>query len=211
LLGNIPIVGGLFKNNDTNNTSNELVIVVTPHILRGGTTPSSEEGVQTPTPQPLPTLPPGTTLPTPQPSGLRVSDGHAVLNTPPAADTSQPQPTPSAFAASNVFEYGHAPQNNYAQPQDAPQIFYVQLAPTVLTASTTVSVSVITTTNIARVQIGTATSAMPLSQLEPGKWQASFPASLLRLGPAQPTQQLTLSAYRADGFSTAIQIPISSR
>ncbi|HTU70981.1 MAG TPA: secretin N-terminal domain-containing protein [Candidatus Baltobacteraceae bacterium] len=209
VLGNIPIVGGLFKNNDTNNTSNELVIVVTPHIIRDGEpTPAPDMGV--PTPQPLPTLPPGTTLPTPRPTASALAGPPAVLSTPIPPVTAAPRPTPSAFAASNVFEYGRAPQNNFAQPQDAPQIYYARLAPTVMTAGTSVSIDVVTTTNIARVQIGTPNASVSLDQVGPGKWQGTFQATQFALGPAQPLQQLTLNAYRNDGFAATIQIPVSS-
>jgi general secretion pathway protein D len=210
VLGNIPVLGGLFKNNNTNNTSNELVIVVTPHIIKDGETVSSGSSLGVPTPAPLPTLPPETALPTARPSGMPTMNGPpAVLNTPPS-QTTAPQPTPSAFAASNVFEYGHAPQNNFAQPQDAPQIFYARLAPTVMNSSTAVSVDVITTTNVSRVQVGTSTLIMPLTQVSPGKWQITFPAGRLGLGPSQPIQQLTLNAYRSDGFAATVQIPIST-
>jgi type II secretory pathway component GspD/PulD (secretin) len=212
LLGSIPIIGGLFKNNDTNNTSNELVIVVTPHIIRDGEpTPPPGATMGLPTPQPLPTVPPGMALPTVRPSGMPSPGAPVVLNTPVPSASPAPQPTPSAFAASNVFEYGHAPQNNYAQPQDAPQIFYARLAPTVLSSATNVSIDVITTTNVTRVQIGTPSASVSLNQVGPGKWQGTFPAGQFALGPAQPVQQLTLNAYRGDGFSATVQIAVSSR
>ena len=212
VLGNIPIIGGLFKNNETNNTNNELVIVVTPHIIHNGeATPPPGATMGLPTPQPLPTVPPGMALPTVRPSGMPTQAPQpAMLHTPVPPATAQPHPTPSAFAASNVFEYGQAPQNNFAQPQDAPQIYYARLAPTVMTPTTMVSVDVITTTNIARVQIGTPSANVSLSQVGPGKWQGTFLASLFALGPAQPVQQLTLNAYRNDGFSATVQIPVSS-
>jgi type II secretory pathway component GspD/PulD (secretin) len=212
VLSQIPLIGGLFKNNDTNNTSNELVIVVTPHIIRDGEpTPAPGATMGLPTPQPLPTVPPGMALPTVRPSGMPTTGPLPVLNTPVPSLSPAPQPTPSAFAASNVFEYGHAPTNNFAQPQDAPQIFYARFAPTVMSPSTLVSVDVITTTNVTRVQIGTPSASVSLSQVGPGKWQGRFPASQLALGPAQPVQQLTLNAYRNDGFSATVQIPVSSR
>jgi type II secretory pathway component GspD/PulD (secretin) len=211
VLGNIPIIGGLFKNNDTNNTSNELVIVVTPHIIRDGEpTPPPGATMGLPTPQPLPTVPPGMALPTPRSTGMPTQGPLPVLNTPVPSSSPAPQPTPSAFAASNVFEYGHAPTNNFAQPQDAPQIYYARLAPTVMTSATTVLVDVVTTTNVTRVQIGTPSATVSLNQVGPGKWQGTFPATQFALGPAQPVQQLTLNAYRNDGFSATVQIPISS-
>ena len=214
VLGNIPLVGGLFKNNDTNNTSNELVIVVTPHIInQSGATPSPD-GMTFASPRALPTLPPDLALPGARPSAMPTLIGPSpVLNTPSGPLTPAPRPTPSAFAASNVFEYGHAPQNNFAQPQDAPQIFYARLQPTVLSSSTQVAVDVVTTTNVSRVAIGTAagTASTALTQVSPGKWQGTFAASQFGLSPSQPVQQLVLNAYRSDGFSATIQIPVSAR
>ena len=213
VLGNIPIIGGLFKNNNTNNTSNELVIIVTPHIIRDGDpTPPPGATMGLPTAQPLPTVPPDLALPTPRATGspAPLQGPPAVLNTPPSTPTPNPQATPWAFAASNVFEYGQAPQNNFAQPQDPPQIFYARLSPTVMDAATTVIVDAISTSNVTRVQIGTATSALSLVEVGPGKWQGMFQAARFGLGPAQPIQQLTLYAYRSDGGSTNIQIPVST-
>ncbi len=97
VLGNIPIIGGLFKNNDTNNTSNELVIVVTPHIIRDGEpTPPPGATMGLPTPQPLPTVPPGMALPTVRPSGMPSPGAPAVLNTP--MPSSSPAPSTGAAA-----------------------------------------------------------------------------------------------------------------
>ena len=90
------------------------------------------------------------------------------------------------------------------------QIFYARLSPTVMDAATTVIVDAITTSNVTRVQIGTATSALFLVEVGPGKWQGTFQAARFGLGPAQPIQQLTLYAYRSDGGSTNIQIPVST-
>ncbi len=213
ILGNIPIIGGLFKNNNTNNTSNELVIIVTPHIIHDGEpTPPPGSTMGIPTARPLPTIPPDLAFPTPHATGSAspLQGPPAVLNTPPVTPTPLAQATPYAFAASNVFEYGQAPQNNFAQPQDPPQIFYARLSPTVMDAATTVIVDAITTSNVTRVQIGTSTSALSLVQVAPGKWQGTFEAGRFGLGPAQPIQQLTLYAYRNDGGSTNIQIPVST-
>ena len=79
-----------------------------------------------------------------------------------------------------------------------------------LTSSTTVSIAVVTTTNVTRVQIGTPNASVSLNQVGPGKWQGTFPGTQFALGASQPVQQLTLNAYRNDGFAATIQIPISS-
>ena len=62
LLGSLPVIGGIFRNNNTTSTRNELIIVVTPHILNGNATstvPSAAipPGMVVPTPRPLPTVP----------------------------------------------------------------------------------------------------------------------------------------------------------
>ena len=211
ILGQLPLIGGLFRNEDVNLTRNELVIVVTPHIIKDGEAippPTATMGL--PTAEPLPTLPPNTMLATAAPSKVRrASQPPAVLHTPIAAPTLAPVPTPSAFAASNVFEYGSAPQNNYAGPQGSPQIFYARLTPTVLAPTSTIAVDAVTTTNVTRVMIGTLGRSVPLMQIGPGKWTASFPASQLLLSSAQQTTMLMLNAYRSDGTAAVVQIPVS--
>ena len=73
LLGDVPLIGSLFRSTSINNTRNELVITVTPHVVRPG-----ENNVQpgrklppAPSPQPLPTPQPDAVFPTatPSPSG----------------------------------------------------------------------------------------------------------------------------------------------
>jgi type II secretory pathway component GspD/PulD (secretin) len=101
LIGDIPLLGRIFRNQQTSSTRNELIIVVTPHLLRNGaatTVPNAaaSKGMTVPTPRPLPTLPPGTAFPpvstTPQPSVRRTplpgKRGVAAPRTPSAA--SQP-------------------------------------------------------------------------------------------------------------------------
>jgi general secretion pathway protein D len=211
ILGQIPIIGKLFTNNNVNIQNNELVIVVTPHILKDGEqAPRPDASMGIPTPAPLPTLPPSTMLPTVHPTALPSTPLPApVLYTPLPSMSPQPLPTPSAFAASNKFEYGTAPQNNYAGPQDSPQIFYARLQPTVFSATMNIAVDAVTTSNITAVTIGTPGRTVPLSQVGPGKWSVVFPASQLSLSSAQQTTFLTLSASRSDGIAATIQIPVS--
>ncbi len=62
LVGDIPLLGRIFRNTNTTNTRNELIIVVTPHVLgiAGTTVPNAAlpPGMTVPTPRPLPTLAP---------------------------------------------------------------------------------------------------------------------------------------------------------
>ena len=210
ILGNLPVIGGLFRNRDSNVTRNELVIVVTPHVLRDGESPPPPNGtMDIPTAKPLPTLPPDVQLPNQSTGATPRPLQTPVLATPTPMPTYAPQPTPSAFAASNAFEYGAAPKNNYAGPQDSPQIYYARLQPTVVGPSTTITVDAITTTNIKSVTIGLTGRPILLRNIGSGKWSATFPASQLSLSSAQQTTMLNLSAYRSDGIAATIQIPVS--
>lgn len=228
LVGEIPLVGKLFNSSNNNYTRNELVIVVTPHILHAGEAPpapSASFGL--PTPQPLPTLPaqmlfpsskneaqpaasPGSAsiaTPTPRRTPIPVDVG-PTLHTPIPSPTPQYQPTPVAFASANVFQFGSPPQNAYAGPLDAPQIFYATLSPTVVKSGSQITASVITTTNISKVTLGTTAWTANLQRLSSSTWQASF-AFNTAIFSEQRTVNLQLQASRADGTSAQIQIPIS--
>ena len=65
LLGDLPLIGRVFRNDTLNRSRNELIIAVTPHIITPGTRHTSPgpplPGI--PTPAALPTLPAGATLP----------------------------------------------------------------------------------------------------------------------------------------------------
>jgi type II secretory pathway component GspD/PulD (secretin) len=66
LLGDIPLVGRVFRNDQVNGSRNELIIVVTPHIVKPGSTAIPGPAIRAiPSPAPLPTLPPNTKLPLP--------------------------------------------------------------------------------------------------------------------------------------------------
>ncbi len=225
LLGDLPLIGRAFRNQTTTSTRNELIIVVTPHVLKGGATTTvpnaaAPPGMVLPTPQPLPTLPPNSRFPSPPPysatpapartSGARSSQkAGAPTSAPSPRGSALPFATPTAFAQANVFVYGSPPPSTYAVAGDAPLIFYAQLSPTVLTPNATVRVSVITTTNVQKVTIGTSSTQIGLSPLGSGTWQGVFPANALSLPPTATTVQLTLTAARGDGQSASIQVPVS--
>ena len=95
----------------------------------------------------------------------------AGTSSPLAAGSGAPLATPSAFAQANVYVYGSPPPSTFAGPNEAPQIFYAQLWPTVLTPNATVRISAITTTNVQKVTIGTQSTKIGLSPLGSGTWQ----------------------------------------
>jgi type II secretory pathway component GspD/PulD (secretin) len=220
--GDIPLLGRIFRNDNTTNTRNELIIVVTPHVLGidKTTVPNAAllPGIGIPTPRALPTVPPNATFPmvaprpqytpTPQPAskaGAPSSKGAQ----PTATGSPSSQPLPSAFAQANTFVYGSPPPNTYAGPGDAPNIFYVTLTPTVFTSNATVRINAITTTNVQRLTISAGTSSISLSPVGPGTWQGVFSANVLGLPPAASSLRLSLVASRSDGQSASIPITVS--
>ena len=223
LLGDLPLIGRAFRNQNVSFTRNELIIVVTPHLIdsnSASTVPTAAipPGMVVPTPRPLPTVPPGLVFPSAAPGrqpAPRQTAAPAPAGTPVpqaiAAPSGSPTPlaTPSALAQANVFTYGSPPPNTFAGPADAPQIFYVQLSPTVLTANATVRVSAVTTTNVQRVTIGAGNNNVSLGSLGKGIWQGVFSASVLNVLPSATNVQLTLIAARNDGQTASIPIPVS--
>jgi type II secretory pathway component GspD/PulD (secretin) len=218
LLGDLPLIGGAFRSDSVQGQRNELIIVVTPHIVKPGKSMLPGPALASmPTPAPLPTLPPNTHLPPPSgqlPSLSPTANGTATPE--PAAKpmtSARPGPTPaaapSAFAQTNVFTFGSAPQNNFAKPTDAVQIFYATLSPTVVSNGTQVRVAVITTSNAAAVKLQIGIQSISLSQIAPGQWQGTFPFPLGTAPIGQGTMTLSLTASRSDGPSGTISIPVS--
>lgn len=214
LLGDIPLIGRLFQNADVQSDRNELVIVVTPHIIKRGTAlPAPDAVLPLPTAQPLPTLPPSAQLPTPraEPSPVAVptpSPAGALVFTPLPTPTTAPVPTPTAFANTNVFVYGSPPPNTFAGQTDTPQIFYVQFSPTVLRNGTPVQVFVVTTTNVRKVEVGYPGYMTTLSEVAPSKWQGIYNFNASGLVSSQQTFNLNLNAYGPSGGAATVQIPV---
>ena len=220
LLGDLPLIGRAFRNQNTTTVRNELIIVVTPHLLSGSATttvPTAVGGLTIPTPRPLPTLPPSTTFPTGAPAATRtpvptVAPRRDTKAAAPGTTSSTPPtlgPTPSAFAQANVYVYGSPPPSTYAAPGDAPQIFYAMFSPTVLTPNATIKVSAIVTTNVQKLTISAGPTTIGLSPVGSGTWQAVFAANTLNLPPTATTLQLTLTATSGAGQSASIQLPVS--
>lgn len=245
-LGDIPLLGrALFTYQNIQKTRNELIVTVTPHIVRSGESGaigSSKLGL--PHPEGLPTLPPGAQLPpprvvaneeptpapepverrTPVPVTIPTPAVHPQSNTPPPGGIATakpspvatpegpvPAPLPSAFSQTNVYTFGQAPQNNYAAPNAAPQIFFVQVSPSVVKNGEQMSIAAITTTNVAKLTFG-PNSLLPMATLQsvgPGQWEASFPFSAAGLPIGQPAVTLTLTATTGMGSTVALPVPLS--
>lgn len=245
-LGDLPLIGrALFTYQNVQKTRNELIVTVTPHIVRAG----ESGGIGTtklgiPHPEGLPTLPPGTQLPpprkvahdtpppttglphapeptpvvvptpavrpqsnTPPPGGLAT----AKPSPQPSPSGSTPAPLPTAFSQTNVYTFGQAPQNNYAAPNAAPQIFYVQVAPSVVKNGQTMTIAAITTSNVAQLTFG-PNSLLPIASLQsigPGQWQGTFAFSAAGLPIGQAAVTLKLTATTTTGGTVALPIPLS--
>lgn len=207
ILGDIPLVGKLFHNVNVTHNKNELIIVVTPHIVAPGS-PGLAPGPalpSLPTPAPLPTLPPNAMLPAP--SGQLPTPGlPAIATTPKPGASASPSP---GGQTDNSFTYGSVPSSTYAGPNDPVKIFYATFSPTQLESGALVQVSAITTTNVNRITVGYGGYATQLAPTQPGQWQAAFNFIPGDIPLGQKSVSLTMTAYRVDGVSTNISIPVT--
>jgi type II secretory pathway component GspD/PulD (secretin) len=245
-LGDLPLLGrALFTYHNIQQTRNELIVTVTPHIVRPGESGAiGTTKLGLPKPLGLPTLPPGTQLPPPRqtpeaqptpyerpapapeprPTTVPTPNMTRTSNTPPPGGVAiatpltsptpggpTPLPLPSAFAQTNIYTFGQAPQNNYAAANAAPQIFYVQLAPSVVKNGEPMTIAAITTTNVAKLTLG-PNAILPMATLTnvaPGQWQASFNFSPAGLPIGQSTVTLSLTATTNTGATVSLPIPLS--
>jgi type II secretory pathway component GspD/PulD (secretin) len=220
ILGDLPVIGRVFRNQTLNKTRNELIVTVTPHILKPGQ-PYVSPGPPLPampTAQPLPTLAPDTVLPNvtrtaaPAPRPNPTAAPPVAAPNPTAAPASAsvaavPAPTPSAFANLNVFTYGQAPASNYARDVDPAKIFYVQFSPTVIRNNTSVTVSAITSTNVKRLTVTYGQLQTQIASTSPGVWQSSY--NFATGGGLGGQTSLTLTAYKNDGTFATVTIPVT--
>jgi type II secretory pathway component GspD/PulD (secretin) len=219
ILGDVPLVGRVFRNDNVQGQRNELIIVVTPHIVKPGKTALPGPAAHAiPTPAALPTLPPNTHLPPPSgqlqarrvPSALpAATPAPAVMVSPPPRADAAPATVPAAFAQTNVFTFGSAPQSNFAKPTDPVQMFYATLSPTLVSNGTSVHVAAVTTTNATTVKLQIGTQSIGLSQTGAGQWQATFPFPRAALPPGQSAIAASLVASRADGTSATVPISMN--
>jgi type II secretory pathway component GspD/PulD (secretin) len=219
LLGDLPLIGRLFQDVGTSHARNELVVTVTPHILKHDQAGSvtrlsmlpdlpkiSAEATLPPIKSPIVDASP---LTSPVVSRLSEVSSPPSSPTPIAAQT--PIPLPTAFADANSFVYGSAPANNFADADQPPQIFFAKVQPTVVKSGTPVTVSILTTTNVTSVSLGTTSSPkqMMLSAIGPGRWQSTFAFDPTPLPSTAGNVSETLTATTAQGTSTTIRIPFS--
>ncbi|MDB5070062.1 MAG: hypothetical protein JWM87_1173 [Candidatus Eremiobacteraeota bacterium] len=215
LLGDLPLLGRVFRNDSVQGQRNELIIVVTPHIVKPGKSVLPGPPLRAlPTPPALPTLPPNARLPAPSgqlpaPSLVPATATPMPVASVAARAVETPAATPTAFAQTNVFTFGTAPQSNFAKPGDPVQIFYATLSPTVVANGTSVHVAVITTSNANAVKLQAGSQSIGLSLTAPGQWQATFPFPAAVAPPGQTNLTATLTASRPDGASASIPIPLN--
>lgn len=190
--------------------------------------PTLPPGTQLPPPRKTAEMPPPTTglahAPEPQPIAVPTPAIPPTSHTPPpggvatakpvptaSASGPTPAPLPTAFSQTNVYTFGQAPQNNYAVSNAAPQIFYVQVSPSVVKNGQTMTIAAITTTNVAQLTFG-PNALLPMTSLQsvgPGKWQGTFPFSAAGLPIGQAAVNLTLTATTTMGGSVALPVPLS--
>ena len=229
LLGDLPLIGKIFRNDQISRERNELVITVTPHIVTPGAPgmTAAPPLPAAPTAAPLPTLPPNTALPPPRrlapapsaangaarpradatppgtaPGSLAAASSGGASGTPPANALASPSPS------ANAFTYGHAPASTLAGPNDPVQIFAATFAPTTLRNGTPVHFTAITTTNVARLTVASPGFETQIAQTAPGQWTSSYNFTAAGLGPGSGPAQLTVTASRLNGVAATLKIPI---
>ncbi|HLI94661.1 MAG TPA: hypothetical protein VKT72_01085 [Candidatus Baltobacteraceae bacterium] len=216
VLGDLPLLGPLFRNQTINGDSNELIISVTPHIVNpnGPNVYPGPPLPRIPKPVALPTLPPGTVLPASAPTPMPMTNAQAPSAPAPTEAISSPAPTPMQPAPPpppepNTYTYGAVPNSNIATATDPPTIYYATISPTLLSHGTPMQFSAITSTNVARLALGYNGVSMSLSQTSAGSWHGTFPFAFVTAPGATGPITLTLVADKADGTSASIPIPLT--
>ncbi len=262
-LGDLPLIGRFFQDVGISRTRNELVVTVTPHIIRNGVIPTTLDPIEPndtptsnslgdrsgigesaessaaplikpPTSAPLPSIPSSATLPPPPSpsSALPTSTARRITNVPAAdgqtvapplatpAPSAQPPtasplpgpaPQPSAFAQTNVYTFGSAPANNYADASQPPQIFFAQVQPSVVKNGQPMSIAAITTTNVSNLSFGVSADSaqVSLGNAGAGKWQSTFNFSTAGIASTKGNISMVLTATTPIGARTSINIPLA--
>ena len=221
ILGDLPLIGRLFQDVGASHTRNELIVTVTPHILKDGFRAGiiNRDLPAVPSGAPLPRLAAEATLPPKRSHAENVPSPMPVAPQAPliASETPLPRPIPtpaalpSAFSQTNVFTYGSPPPNNYADASQAPQLFFVQAKPTVVRVGQLVTISAVTTSNVSSLTFGSsaADNRQSLGAIGTGKWQGTVTVNPLgtALGSSNVTMFLTATTF--SGATVSQQIPFS--
>lgn len=219
LLGDLPLVGSLFRNQTLNGDRNELIITVTPHILKSGEIANypGPPLPAIPTPQPLPTLVPGATFPSATPLNTflaatkQQTRGPVPTPTPLVTPTPilTPTPAPQAGVQGDVFTYGSRPSSNYASDMDPVQILYATLTPVSLSYGTAMQISAVTSSNATSLALRYDGLSTSIQSTGPGQWQSSFPFTFAGNNPKPGPITLVLTASNNAGLSASIPITVS--
>lgn len=199
-LGDLPLVGKIFQDNNVNHARNELIISVTPHVVRPGQAmPAPERAAPLPTPDAI-----ATTLPIP-----KVEPTHETRREP--VPIIAPTPAPVARLPedqrSGIFTYGSPPPPGLESNDSAPRIYFAQLAPTTLRDGDLVRVTASTSKTVNRVTIGTPGHEVALRQLGTTTWEVTYSMNSFGMS-GRGTVNLSLTAYSPTG-TASVQIPVN--
>jgi hypothetical protein len=219
ILGYLPLIGPLFTSTTISGQRNELVIMVTPHIIDATMDGPAVGPAMTDLPAPpvYPALPPATVLPPPGRAGrgARTSSFIALpegASQSAAASAPQSMPAPSPPGASSpavAFVYGQRPATMpSSRAIDPPKILYVNASPQLVKAGTTISIDAVTSSNVSRVQLQLGGATISLVQASPGLWNATVPFSGAT-SPQTTSAPAILTASRADGVAATLSIPFT--
>ena len=207
VLGDLPLIGKLFRDGQVNTTRNELIITVTPHIIDPSRLRAPSER---PAPLARPTLPPTTLLPAERSAQLDLAPARPL---PPVALASQsPAPVPSPSVGGAGYTYGAIPPSLVLGPAELPKIFFAAVTPSLPWVGKTITIAAVTSTNVQRLSVmyGGGFSAQ-LSQSTAGHWQTTFAFPLAAAAALGSDPSVTLVATRADLAATArVVVPLVS-
>ena len=222
LLGDIPIIGRLFQDVGTTHARNELVVTVSPHIVKPGDEGSVNRLSMLPITTSRPTVSADATLPPlisskPRSVALPINPiredvggiSHESSFSP--LPTQQPRLMPTTDVQPGAFTFGSPPRDNIVSANEAPRIFYIHAQPTTLRDSTPISLDVVTSSNVDAVTLSFPSTAniIPLKKTADGKFQLLFPFEDNSTYSSSVNVSATLVASTKSGATTSIQIPFS--
>ena len=223
VLGDLPLVGRVFRNQTLNGDRNELIISVTPHILTPGETTvyPGPPLPHVPTPAPLPTLPPGTVLPaaaptfeptsmpSPPPLILSTPAPSSAVATPGMTPTTTPSTSPSGSMPNQTDAFTYQASPNAAVTTNAPRILFVQFFPTSVAYGQPINIVALTTSNVSALSLTYNTISLSLAPTSPGRWQATVPFTLSVDPTFSGPITINLVAKTVAGLETSVPIPVT--